>query len=262
MIKNPKAFFTAGFWLSIPSFTFYWYKCGWFSGSQSFGLHWDLLWSLSVEEQFYFFYPFLLKKLGHERNLRLFLVLLIFFPPILNTLHSFYFPNTTIPVLGNLDPFAAIATGCLLYLFHERYKNTLSGDRIQSIFLATLGLALYLKAYFHQDYKADILGHILGFPFIAWGTAIFLLGGLHLELFNSRFFSPFARLGVLSYGAYLMHVVVLYFLWPFLPGRNEFLAYLFFSFLTFALAGLSYRYYEIPVNLWIRKILKPVQRVL
>ncbi len=253
--KNPKAFFSASFWLSIMTFTFYWYKILWHSAAADYGLHWDLLWSLSVEEQFYFFYPFLLKKLGGERNLRLFLVILIFFPPVFGALHSFYFSHTSIPVLGNLGPFAAIAMGCLLYLATERFKNYLSGNKMAAFLLCGFGLAIFLKAYLHQDFKADILGHLFGDAFITWGVFFFLLGGLHLDFFNSKLWAPLARPGVLSYGGYLIHPTLLYLLWPFMTGKNEYLAILIFILGTFAVAQLSYQFYEVPVNLWVRRVL-------
>ncbi len=255
--KNPKASFTGSLWLSIATFTFYWYKLLWHSAASSYGLHWDLLWSLSIEEQFYFCYPFLLKKLGTERNLRLFLVILIFFPPIFSALHSFYFPRQTVPILGDLAPFGAIAVGCLLYLASERFKPALSQNKKASCVLFLVGLAIFLKAYLHQDYKADVMGHILGGSLITWGLFLLILGGLHLEFFNSKIWVPFALPGTLSYGGYLIHPTILYFLWPVLSGKNEFLAFFIFIIGTFTVAQLSYRFFETPVNLWVRRTAKP-----
>lgn len=251
--KNPKAGYSAPFWLSIATFTFYWYSLWHHAAIQHYGLHWDLLWSLSVEEQFYFGYPFLLKKLGNERRLRLFLVTLIFFPPVFTALHLFYFPKQTIPILGNLGPFGSIALGCLLYLTVRRFQAALSKKKEICFGLFLFGLALLWGAYFRQDYKADIGGHILGAFLLAWGVFFLILGGLQLELFNSKFWAPLARLGMWSYGGYLIHPAVLYFLWLYLSGKNEYLAFLLFSAITFMAAGISYRYYEMPLNLWVRK---------
>jgi peptidoglycan/LPS O-acetylase OafA/YrhL len=49
-----------GFWFCIPTFMFNWFMT--FS-TAFYSNHWLLLWSLSVEEQFYFLYPLGLKKL-------------------------------------------------------------------------------------------------------------------------------------------------------------------------------------------------------
>lgn len=259
--KNPQASLSAPFWFSIATFTFYWYQLLAHSASAHYGLHWDVLWSLSIEEQFYFCYPFLLKKLGHERNLRLFLVLLIFFPPVFTALHGFYFPGKTIPILGNLAPFGAIATGCLLFLAAQRFGPVLSKNKTASLSLSLFGLLLFLKTYFHQDYKADLVGHILGGSLITWGVFLFLLGGLHLDFFTSKAWTPLAFPGTLSYGGYLMHPALLYFLWPVLTGMNEFLAFGVLGIATFAVAYPSFRFFETPVNLWVRRVLgRPPQR--
>ncbi len=251
--KGPQAVFTPGFWFSIATFSLYWYKPLFHIPSTYYGLHWDLLWSLSVEEQFYFCYPYLLKKLGNERNLRRLLVAMVFYPPLFNTLHYFYFPDKAVPVLGSLEPFGALAAGCLLCLVSGRFKGALSADPKASLAILFSGLALFLSAYLHQDYKADTWGHIFGFSFISWGTALFLLGGLHLEFFNSKYWSFAVRPGALSYGGYLIHPAVLYFLWPHLAGRNEFLAFFLFAAATFTVAWLSYRYFEMPANAWVRR---------
>ncbi len=253
--KESSTPFPPSFWLSIATFTFYWYGLGHQSAAHPFGLHWDLLWSLSVEEQFYFCYPYLLKKLGNERNLRLFLVVLIFFPPVFAALRGFYFPTRDIPILGNLAPFGAIAMGCLLYLASERFRETLSQNKKISWVVCLLGLVLFLHSYLHQDYKADLGGHIIEGSLITWGLFLFLLGGLHLDFFNSKFWAPFAWPGVLSYGGYLIHPAVLYFLWPIVTGRNEFLAFFIFAAWTFTIAYFSYRLFEVPVNLWVRRVL-------
>jgi peptidoglycan/LPS O-acetylase OafA/YrhL len=251
--KEPGVRFSPSFWFSIATFTFYWFKLLCHSASGHYGLHWDLLWSLSVEEQFYFCYPYLLKKLGRERNLRLFLVVLIFFPPVFAALHSFYFPDKAIPILGDLAPFAAIGMGCLLYLASERFNTRLSENKTASFILCLLGLLIFLNAYLRQDYKADVGGHILNGSLITWGMFLFLLGGLHLEFFNSKMWIPLAHPGILSYGGYLIHPAVLYFLWPLLTGLNEYLAYLVFAVGTFTVAQLSYRFFEVPVNSWVRR---------
>ena len=46
---------TIGMWVAIATFTYNWFRHWYLSAGQMFGMHWDVLWSLSVEEQFYFF---------------------------------------------------------------------------------------------------------------------------------------------------------------------------------------------------------------
>jgi peptidoglycan/LPS O-acetylase OafA/YrhL len=114
-------------------------------------------------------------------------------------------------------------------------------------------LALFLGAYLHQDYKADILGHIFGVFLISWGAFLLLLGGLHLDFLRGRLWAPLAFPGTLSYGGYLLHPAILFFLWPLLTGRNDFGAFAIYASATFFLAYLSYRFFEMPVNTWVRR---------
>jgi len=76
-----------------------------------------------------------------------------------------------------------------------------------------------------------------------------------LDFFNSKYWFVFSRIGKLSYGGYLYHAFILYLLWPFFAGKNEWLDFFILVAVTFALAELSYRYFEVPANLWIRKTL-------
>ena len=55
------------FWLSIATFTFNWFLA--FHPPAAFGLHWNLLWSLCVEEQFYLFFPVFLRKANSKKKL-------------------------------------------------------------------------------------------------------------------------------------------------------------------------------------------------
>jgi peptidoglycan/LPS O-acetylase OafA/YrhL len=91
------------------------------------------------------------------------------------------------------------------------------------------------------------------FTLLFFGVFFFLLGGVYLDFFKSKVWVIPAFIGKLSYGGYLYHSFVLYLLWPFFSGKNEWFDFFIFVTITFGLAELSYRYFEVPVNLWIRK---------
>ncbi|HVZ80692.1 MAG TPA: acyltransferase [bacterium] len=255
VFHHPGAVFSLPFWLSIPTFTFNWFKPLWPGASPDYGLHWDILWSLSVEEQFYFAYPFLLKKLGNEKRLKAFLLMLIFFPPVFMAARTFYFPHVEVPILGGLAPFGAIATGCLLELASRRFGPALERHKGVSVLTTLAGLSLFLAAFLHQDYKADFWGHIVGSPSITWGVFLFLLGGFHLDLFRWPIWKPLALPGILCYGGYLLHPLFLFLFWPLISGMDGFLAYALYAGATLALAYLSYRFFEVPANRWVRGLL-------
>jgi peptidoglycan/LPS O-acetylase OafA/YrhL len=79
------------------------------------------------------------------------------------------------------------------------------------------------------------------------------LGGLALPFFHSPFIRLLALPGKLSYGIYLLHMVVLYLLSPWLQGKGIASSLCLFLGFVILVAWLSNRYFEKPINLWIRK---------
>jgi len=261
IFHTPKA---PDFWISIVTFTFNWYRI--FStdlqAKNTIGMYWGILWSLCVEEQFYLFYPLLLKYLRNEKNLILFLSTLIILGPVSGELFFIFFPNYTSLEKIDLSNFSFIAIGCLLYLSSIRCKEFLSKNHGKCLQLCFIGIFLIFIFYWHQyvsiNYWWFFWGPIFFEPwtstFLAFGVFFFLLGGLHLDFFNSKYWSFLGWVGKLSYGGYLYHMFILYLLWPFFTGRNEWFDFFIFAVVTFSWAELSYRYFEIPSNLFIRKL--------
>lgn len=87
------------------------------------------------------------------------------------------------------------------------------------------------------------------------GTFLFLLGGIHLPVFESKFFLALALPGKVSYGMYLWHGLILYLLWPLLFSVDVLSGFVLYAAGTFLFSYLSYRFYELPMNGWVRKTL-------
>ena len=81
---------------------------------------------------------------------------------------------------------------------------------------------------------------------------LFLLGAIHLKLFESGKGKIFSLPGKYSYASYLFHVVVLYLLQPFLVDKDVFFAVVFYVGVTATFAFVSYRLYEFPMNNRVR----------
>ncbi len=73
LFDMPGTEFTTGFWASTLGFAFNWYRLG-VTGTGGahgwLGLHWDVLWSLAVEEQFYVLFPWVVAACGTLPRLR------------------------------------------------------------------------------------------------------------------------------------------------------------------------------------------------
>jgi|SRR5581483_2274501 len=259
-LANPDANFGVPFWGSIASFTFNWYRA-FLAPVHDFGLHWDILWSLSIEEQFYLFFPLVLWWLGRERNLTGFLGFFILLGPLVRGLGVVLDPDSTYWNLNSFAQFDLIALGSLLYLVSEKLGKGLRGSKTTAFILCFAGAFILMRTFVALPTPLDYERRVFGPSFIGIGAFLFLLGAIHLKGFESRFLAPFAIPGKLSYGGYLLHPIVLCLLWSFLKAQNESVSFCFFILAVTGIAWVSYRFYESPANLWVQSILDPKGRM-
>jgi peptidoglycan/LPS O-acetylase OafA/YrhL len=251
-LKNQQAFFGPVFWGSLLTFSFNWYR-GFIAVVHDYGLHWDILWSLSIEEQFYFFYPLSLALLVKLRNLYRFLLVFIVLGPLMNAIGVLIFPNVNYWFMNSFSQFDLIAMGCLLYLVTERYKNLLRNNKNACFFFCLAGGFMVLRTFLNIPTELDYARRIFGYFSVGAGTFLFLLGGLHLKVFDSKYLAPLALPGKMSYGGYLLHPAILYFAWPWLSGKGEWVVFPMFCAIALGVTWLSYRFYELPANQWVRR---------
>ena len=251
-LRNPQAGFNGFFWASIAAFYFNWFR-GFWAPAADFGLQWDILWSLSIEEQFYFFYPLALKRLASEKNLYRFLGCFLLAGPLVRGAGLFWFPDQPYWFLNSFCEFDLIAIGCLLYLVCANHSRFLAAKQGACWFFCLTGIFLVVKTFLELPSDLDYFRRMFGASFIGWGTFLFLLGALHLKIFEHKFLKPLAWPGKLSYGGYLLHPIVLYLAWPWLLGRGEGLGFFGFALAALLAAGVSYQFYEAPANRWLRR---------
>jgi peptidoglycan/LPS O-acetylase OafA/YrhL len=238
-------------WFSIAAFWFNWLRV--FS-HQPVDFFWGILWSLSVEEQFYFFYPLALRILASKRNLVLFLGAFVALGPIAQGAAYWLGLNHLTLHYNSFNGFSLIALGSLLYLARGRWAGVLSQKPALGWLFTAAGFALIWKVYFHQPYFADYWGNRFDDLEIGLGLALFLLGALGLKAFNSgKIWGLLGLTGRLSYGIYLYQCVVFCLLAPFLTGRNEFIGFLAAYAAVLGLAALSFYFFERPANQFIRR---------
>lgn len=241
----------ASLFASIATFTFNWRRI--LGPIHGYGLHWDVLWSLSVEEQFYLLYPVSLIFLRRRSNLVVFSVFWV----VVGTLARFFavsaHPRDFLWAYTNsFGCFDQLALGVLLYLAADRYGRVLSRRPALSAVLCAAGAALAAYAYISTSSVADLVW-VPGV--FALGVAVSILGGLHLPVFDGAFVSALGLPGRLSYGMYLLQGLVLYALWDVLQPFGALGGYAVYCAITIAVGYGMFHAYEAPSNHWVRRAL-------
>jgi peptidoglycan/LPS O-acetylase OafA/YrhL len=215
---------------------------------------WDVLWSLSVEEMFYLFFPLLARLLSRRK---LFIVLLCAFV-VLGPFGRRALTHGN-PIwqeksyLGGMD---AIALGCLTALLVSRIRyrrealRTFNWIGIGSLVLVLVfGSERFLR---HLD-RAGLEETIL-----AIGTCLIIIVSAQTQWKSPRFLQPLLKLGQNSYEVYLTHMFVVFTLFGlFLHQGKPMRLVPFFFALTILISGLlgsmiAHLYSE-PMNRYLRK---------
>jgi peptidoglycan/LPS O-acetylase OafA/YrhL len=168
--------------------------------------NWDILWSLSVEEMFYLFFPLAARFLGRGK---LFVVLLFAFivaGPFARTILSH--GNEVWQEYSYLGGMDAIALGCLTALLVAR--GTFS-PRFLRIF-ATLGalLLIFTLCFTRQPLAVALSNMGLDMTLIALATCFIIIPAAQSRWRAPRFLSPLINLGQRSYEVYLTHMFVVF----------------------------------------------------
>ncbi len=229
------------------------------------------LWSLSIEEQFYLFYPFVILLLP-ARRVRMLLIVVILLSPLFRFLLGLHYWQLAAPTvaadavywntLTHLDAFFLGGLIPVLSL-ENRVKKP---HRLFAVFLVltwAAGLLQYLNAAGAAPYLRD-LGY--GFESVAHYAHVWRYGLLNL-LFASfilclvspgvRHFSAtrwflernwLVRIGRVSYGMYLFHWAVLVYVFErYLPSANLWMKLAWFMpyvATVYLIAELSFRLFE------------------
>ncbi len=203
--------------------------------------NWDILWSLSVEEVFYFFFPLV------RRHTTIFLGLLFacfVLGPLSRTHGNEVWREYS--YLGGMD---AIAMGCITALLVSRIQ-------IPARVLAAIGGAILIFCLCFS-LTANRLG---GFTMtiLALGTCMIISASAQTQWTSPRILSPLLALGQRSYEIYLTHmfVVFAFFQTFFMAGKpmGGVPALFIATVAVSALAGAAVaRFYSEPLNQFLRK---------
>ncbi len=210
----------------------------WASSSENIALlH---TWSLSLEEQFYIFFPVFLLMLHKYAKKRLSLI--VFVVAVVSISLSIYGTPYYRSASFYLLPTRMweLLIGSLLSLFHLSHPNALEKTPRLS-FLALLGVCLVAASFIFIDNDERFPGPYPLIPCV--GTALILMFG-QSERISYRFLTlGFLRyIGKISYSLYLWHWPVIVFSRYLSPHENT----LALVILTLGLSSLSYHFIESP----------------
>jgi peptidoglycan/LPS O-acetylase OafA/YrhL len=215
--------------------------------------NWDVLWSLSVEEMFYLFFPIAAWLLG---RLRLFVPILFVFivlGPFGRTVLAH--GNDTWQEYSYLGGMDAIALGCLTAMIVSKARFSPAVVRV----LAWIGFALVfgMLAFSGFPFLFPLGATGLEETLLAIGTCCLIIAAARTQWQCPAFLNPLLRLGQRSYEVYLTHMFVVFaFFHVFLAmGKAMWFVPLFFLFTIIVatlLGDLVARVYSDPLNAKLR----------
>lgn len=216
--------------------------------------NWDVLWSLSIEEMFYLFFPLVARFLGRGKLLLGVLLTFVVLGPFARTVLAHGNPVwREYSYLGGMD---AIALGVLMALLVSRIRFSRTIVRV----FAACGIALVLLILGLSSVQLMWpLGRAgLDETILAIGTCLIIIAAAQTQWRSPRAFVPALLLGQRSYEVYLTHmfVVFAFYNWFVRLGKPMALVpILFVVSIVFAslLGDLVARLYSEPMNRLLRK---------
>lgn len=175
--------------------------------------NWDVMWSLSIEEMFYVFFPLLCVAITRVRRhgtvlLCMLLTMFVVLAPFGRTMWAATELEAEKSYLGG---FGSIAMGCLAALLLSRWETRSMPSQKVLLALAWTGAAVMFVAYhpFHSAALNPVLRWIairdLDDTLLTLGTCMTTLGLVARGRSGSRWTAPLRWYGRLSYEVYLLH---------------------------------------------------------
>ena len=168
--------------------------------------NWDVLWSLSIEEMFYLFFPLLCRLLGRGGGLVLVLVVFVVLGPFARTVLAH--GNDTWQEYSYLGGMDAIALGCLTALMAARIRLS----RRMRWMIGALGIAclIFVLGFSLRGEAWGLADSGLNMTLAALGTCMIITSAAGTQWRSPRIAAPLLTLGRYSYEIYLTHMFVVF----------------------------------------------------
>jgi len=214
---------------------------------------WDILWSLSVEEMFYLFFPLACRLLGRGKLLAVALCAFAVVGPFART--TLAHGNPVLQEYSYLGGMDAIALGCLTALFLARQRL---GRRVLWTVGSTGGVLMIFILCFSIRANQWGLGRSgLSMSILAIGTCMVIAAFAQSQWRSPGLMAPLRLMGQRSYEVYLTHMFVVFGLSAvFVELGKPIKAVPVLFGLIIVVSGLVgevvARFYSEPMNRWLR----------
>jgi peptidoglycan/LPS O-acetylase OafA/YrhL len=178
----------------------------------------NILWSLAVEEQFYIFWPFVVLLLP-QRALAVVAGALILIVPVLRAVATPWFDSFW-PIYY-LTPFRMdlLASGALLAVLVRRDRNALEPFKVPAaiLFFAMLAVLAWLHLHYPRFRAANtpLSNALLYSVSLVFCTSAVIYALQSKGIVKRVLCNPvLVYIGTISYTIYLIHLTILYAVWP------------------------------------------------
>jgi len=215
---------------------------------------WDILWSLSVEEMFYLFFPLACRLFRRSRFLLIPLLVFVVLGPFARARAFNHNPVwREYSYLGGMD---AIALGCLTALFVAR--RPLSRAMLWAVGSLGTAFLVFSLGFSIRAYIWGLGRNGLNMTILAVGTCMVITVVAQTQWQAPRILKPLLKIGQRSYEIYLSHIFIVLGLFDlFIAANKPMKAVPALFILVILLAGvlgeLVARAYSEPINRWLRK---------